>query len=297
VVDLLELGDVQGADIQIAAASKLAEALQRPIWLWWSSLLRCTRAQLVGDFDEAERLADATIELGRHGQAENAANAYAQAMFNIRREQGRLSEVEPAVRRFIDIYPMLQAWRAALALLLVELGRLDEARVEFETLAADELPRDANWLIGVTLLAEVCGALGDGARAEGLYALLEPYAGRNVVVGRAATCNGAASRLLGILAAAMREWERAEGHFISALAMHERMGAKPWVARTQLAYAEMLLTRRQRGDKARARELLADAVLIADALGMGVVAQRARDLVPAGAAGPGGAVAASGRRT
>ena len=33
VVDLLELGDVQGADIQIAAASKLAEALQRPIWL------------------------------------------------------------------------------------------------------------------------------------------------------------------------------------------------------------------------------------------------------------------------
>ena len=31
VVDLLELGDVQGADIQIAAASKLAEALQRPL--------------------------------------------------------------------------------------------------------------------------------------------------------------------------------------------------------------------------------------------------------------------------
>jgi hypothetical protein len=73
--------------------------------------------------------------------------------------------------------------------------------------------------------------------------------------------------------------------------MHERMGARPWVARTQLAYAEMLLTRRQRGDKARARELLADAVLTADALGMGVVAQRARALVPAGAAGPGGAVA------
>ena len=43
------------------------------------------------------------------------------------------------------------------------------------------------------------------------------------------------------------------GHFISALAMHEEMGAKPWVARTQLAYAEMLLARRQRGDKARAR--------------------------------------------
>jgi DNA-binding SARP family transcriptional activator len=292
VVDLLELGDVQGADIQIAAASKLAEALQRPIWLWWTALLRCTRAQLDGRFEDAEQIADEALEVGRHGQAENAVNAYWQAMFNIRREQGRLAEVEPSVRRFIDLYPMLKAWRAALALLLVELGRVDEARAEFSALGGDDMPRDANWLIGVTLLAEVCGALGDGERAEPLYTLLEPYAGRNVVVGRAATCNGAASRLLGTLAGAMRSWEVAEGHFIDALAMHEKMGARPWVARTQLAYAEMLLARRRRGDKARARDLLAEAVLTADALGMGVVAQRARDLVPAGAAGPGGAVAA-----
>jgi DNA-binding SARP family transcriptional activator len=288
VVDLLELGDVPGADVQIAAAIKLAEALQTPIWLWWTSLLRCTRAQLAGAFDEAERLAERTLEIGRQGQAENALNAYAQAMFNIRREQGRLAEVEPAVRGFIDLYPMLVAWRAALALLLVELGRADEARAEFERLAGDgfaNLPRDANWLIGVTLLAEVCGALGDGARAAELYAALAPYARRNVVVGRAATCNGSASRLLGILAAAMRSWELAEGHFIDALAMHERMGARPWVARTQLAYAEMLLGRRRRGDRARARGLLAEAAAIADELGMGVVAGRARELAPAATAG------------
>jgi tetratricopeptide (TPR) repeat protein len=294
VVDLLELGDVHGADIQITAASRLAEALQRPIWLWWTSLLHCTRAQLAGRFDDAERLANETLEIGRHGQAENAVNYYAQAMFNIRREQGRLDEVEPSVRRFIELYPALVAWRAALALLLVELGRTDEARDEFATLADagfDSIPRDANWLIAVTLLAEVCGALRDAVAAAALYGLLEPYAGRNVVVGRAATCNGSASRLLGILAAAMRDWDVAESHFADALAMHERMGARPWEARTQLAYGEMLLARRRRGDKARARELLASAVVTADALGMPVVAERARALVPAGAAGPGGRVA------
>ena len=103
--------------------------------------------------------------------------------------------------------------------------------------------------------------------------------------------HGAASRLLGVLAAAMGSWELAEGHFINALAMHERMGARPWLARTQLAYAERLPTRRRRGDKARARELLGAAVVMADALGMGVVTPHARDLVPAGAAGPGGAIA------
>jgi hypothetical protein len=75
----------------------------------------------------------------------------------------------------------------------------------------------------------------------------------------------------------MRSWELAEGHFIDAMTMHERMGARPWLARTQLAYAEMLLTRR-RGDRSRARELLADAVSTADALGMAVVAARARTL-------------------
>ena len=91
VVDLLEIGDMVGADVQIAAASKLADALHRPLWRWWTSLLRCTRAQIVGDFAAAERLADESLEIGRHGQAENAVNAYAQAIFNISREQGRLA--------------------------------------------------------------------------------------------------------------------------------------------------------------------------------------------------------------
>ena len=53
---------------------------------------------------------------------------YAQAIFNIRREQGRLAEIEDAVRRFIELYPAIPAWRAALTLLLLELGREDEAR-------------------------------------------------------------------------------------------------------------------------------------------------------------------------
>ena len=295
VVDLLELGDIQGADIQIAAASKLAEALHRPLYLWWTSGFRCARAQLAGRFDEAERLAGETLAIGQRGQAENAMHYYAQAIFTIRREQGRIEEVEDAVRRFIEIYPAVPAWRAALALLLAELGRVDEAHAELAAVFDVELPRDANWLIANTLLAEVCGMLRDGERAPELYERLLPYAGRNVVVGRASTCNGSASRLLGMLAVAMRRWDEADSHFADAMEMHERMGARPWKARTAVAWASMLLARRARGDKAHARELLAEAVLEADALGMAVVAEQARALVPAGPAGPGGAgVAAAG---
>jgi tetratricopeptide (TPR) repeat protein len=284
IIDLMELGDIQGVDVQIAAASKLAEALHRPIWLWWTSLFRGARAQLAGEFDEAERIAQETLAIGQQGQAENALHYYAQAMFNIRREQGRLAEVEGAVRGFIELYPNIPAWRSALALLLVELGRGDEARAEFERLAEggfSAFPRDANWLIAVTLLAEVCGALGDGPRAAELYQLLAPYAGRNVVVGRNATSYGGASRLLAVLAAARGDYELAERHFEEAQSLHARMGARPWEARTQVAYAEMLLQRRRDDDAARASELLADAILVADALGMVVLAERARALVPA----------------
>ena len=123
VVDLLELGDVDGADVQIEAASALAAVVQRPLYLWWTSLFRCTRAQLAGEFAEAERLAGETLAIGQRGHAENALHYYAMAMFNIRREQGRLGEVEDAVARFIEMYPAIPAWRCTQALLHVELGR------------------------------------------------------------------------------------------------------------------------------------------------------------------------------
>ena len=111
VVDLLELGDVAGADIQIEAAVALAAVVHRPLYLWWTSLFRCARAQLAGDFDAAERLAAETLAIGQRGHAENALHYYAMAMFNIRREQGRLAEVEDAVAQFIELYPAIPAWR------------------------------------------------------------------------------------------------------------------------------------------------------------------------------------------
>ena len=102
---------------------------------------------MAGDFDLSERLAQETLAIGQRGQAENALHYYAQSMFNIRREQGRLAEVEGAVRGFIELYPAIPAWRSALGLLLVELGRPEEARAEFERVAEggfSAFPRDAH---------------------------------------------------------------------------------------------------------------------------------------------------------
>ena len=129
-----------------------------------------------------------------------------------------------------------------LAALYDELGRELECASAFETLAADDfaaLPRDEEWLYGMTLLAPVCASLGDERRAELLYGLLAPYGDRNAL-SVPDVAAGSVARSLGVLAAATGRREEASGHYEDALAMNERIGALPWLARTRHDYGRML---------------------------------------------------------
>src|SRR5438046_4011029 len=113
-------------------------------------------------------------------QNENAAGSFGLQMFTLRREQGRLKELEPAVRYFVQQHSVAAAWRPGLALIYSELGRAEEARAEFEHLAQydfADLPRDALWMACMTYLVDICTFLGDRNRAASLYQLLLPYAG------------------------------------------------------------------------------------------------------------------------
>ena len=67
--------------------------------------------------------------------------------------------------------------------------------------------------------------------------------------------------------------------------MNAAMGARPLVARTQLGWAEALLARAEDDDVPRARALLAEAIVAADAHGLAAVAERARSFVDAGRSG------------
>ena len=79
---------------------------------------------------------------------------------------------------------------------------------------------------------------------------------------------GSVSRYLGLLATALERWDDAAGHFEEALALNERMGARPWLARTEDDYARMLLVRGRPGDDERARELRDQALATFSELGM-----------------------------
>jgi tetratricopeptide (TPR) repeat protein len=158
------------------------------------------RAVLAGRLADAERLIEEALQLGRPATP-NALLVYGVQLYGLRREQGRLDEIEPAIKAFAEEHAAMPAFRSGLALLCCQLGRLAEARTIFDELAArhfDQFPRDATWLNGMDELAQVCAALGDRERAAQLYARLAPYERHNVVIAFAEACEGSMGRYLGL---------------------------------------------------------------------------------------------------
>src|SRR5439155_23060050 len=172
-----------------------------------------------------------------------------------------------------------------LALLGLELGDEERARSALETLGADDfgaIPRGTEWMLALCLLVEVAAAFGDVERSDVLYELLVPY-GDLVVIDPHEFGTGSAARTLGVAATTAGRFERAERHFQDALAFNERIGARPWRARTEEDYARMLLARNGPGDSDRAGELLKDALATYGELGMDSRAARAAALAQAAA--------------
>jgi DNA-binding SARP family transcriptional activator/tetratricopeptide (TPR) repeat protein len=280
VVDLLERGDRDAVDAQMEAFKAGADRLRQPLFEWNVLLWEAMRALLGGSLDRADQLAAQALAAGGPAEAVTATQYYAIQLLAIRREQGRMGELEHAARRLVADNPSRPAWRAALANLLCEEGRLPEAEEEFERLAAhdfEDVPRDLDWIIAMTLLSDVCADLGDPRRAALLYAMLEPYAEVNVVIGFAAVCLGSAASFLGKLAATMGEPELAAEHFERALAANDELPAPGCLAHTQVDYARAILSFAE-GPDARADELLEAAGLAAAERGLGAVARRVEQL-------------------
>jgi class 3 adenylate cyclase/DNA-binding CsgD family transcriptional regulator/DNA-binding transcriptional ArsR family regulator len=273
---LIEMGDIRAVDDAIAAYVQSVDKLQQPAYFYFITAYRTMRALLAGDFEAAEQLTLHVLTLGQQVEVESVEGIFGLLMFTLRREQGRLKEVEPALKHFMKQHGAAAAWRPGLALIYREFGRQREARREFEVLAQHDfadLPRDTLWVGCMVYLTEVCAFLGDAARAAILYALLRPYAGRAIYSG-GAVCYGAASRYLGLLATTMAYWDEAERHFKDAMAMNTGMEARPWLAHTQHDYAAMLLTRNRPGDGDTATALFDEALRTARELGMRALEDR-----------------------
>jgi tetratricopeptide (TPR) repeat protein len=238
VVDLLEHGDLDSVDAQVDAFERLAKQVGQPLYDWQAAVWRAMRALLSGNVENAERLAEQALATGARAEPVSAGQYYAAQLLEIRREQGRMGELEPALRQLVEQYPNRFAYRAALGTLLAETGRPEEARDEVAPLTPAEVPEDVDWLLTMTLLADVYASLGDSGRSVELYELLLPYEAVNVVIGFAASCDGPVARVLGRLAAVIGKPSEAAGHFDRALEMAERLRAPLLKARIEVNRAE-----------------------------------------------------------
>ena len=242
VIALMELAVLERVDAEVAAMAMLAEELRQPAQLWYVAATRANLALLTGQFDEAEGLISRALELGRHAMSRDATLSSRLQLFLLRREQGRLAEIEEMIRQSIQEYSTRPVFRCALVLLLCDLGREDDARAALEQIAAGafgDIPIDNDWLFCMSFLADASERLGATDHAATLYDLLLPHAGRNASNADEISL-GSVSRSLGNAAAAQARWDEAVRHFEAALDSNARMGARPWHARTRCDYARML---------------------------------------------------------
>jgi DNA-binding SARP family transcriptional activator len=279
---LMLVGDLDGVDAELQAMERLAGELRQPAQLWAHSLTRTMRVLFAGRFEEAEASLEWNRELGHRAQTPDVTytGARLQQLFVLRREQGRLDEVEAPLARYVEEYPELVVFRCALAALWCDLGRRAEAHDLLEQLASDgfaNLPGRQEWFFGAGLLAEVCAQLDDRPHAAALYDLLLPYAGCNLL-NWVEVCAGSVSRYLGLLATTMSRWQDAEHHFQAAIEMDRHTGGRPWLAHTQADYGRMLLGRGTPHDREQARDLIQSACATYDQLGMHTHAARASAL-------------------
>jgi DNA-binding SARP family transcriptional activator len=275
-VDLLESGDLAGVDAQIEAFTAGAQELRQPLFLWNAAVWRAMRALLAGQLERADALATEALSSGIRPEGITAPIYYAIQLLAIRREQLRMSELETSLRDLIASNPVRPAWRAALAALLCETDRWEQAAEELEVLAAQgfaDIPPDGDWMIAMTLLADVATELGDAERAARLYELLLPYGRGNVVIGLGAVCLGASARYLGRLATTMGEEAEAVQLLERAIERNTLLKAPILIAHSQLDYAVALHGGRQ------ARALIEAAQRAARELDLPLVARRAEQLI------------------
>jgi class 3 adenylate cyclase/tetratricopeptide (TPR) repeat protein len=276
-----EAADRAEEDRGLAREQEVARRLRQPMMRWIAAFVRGKRALRDGDVTAAEALATEALQIGNDTGQPDALLSYGVQLTWIRWHQGRLLELLPLASRMAIDMPAIPGLRATLARACLDAGDEEQARSLLDEAAADgfRFPWDLTWLIGMVSFAEVAGRLGDAGAAELLYGLLEPWHGQIATAG--AVDDSVVDHYLGTLASLLGRYDRAEGHFATALEVHRRLPAPFHVARTQLEWARMLLRRAEPGDGRQARQLLDEVLAAAGRHGYALVEQLAHGLLRA----------------
>ena len=279
--EFLERGDVPALDRELEAYVTLSDQLRMPHHQWHAPAFRAMRAMLDGDLEGSERLAEQARDAGERAEQPLAAQFYGIQLISLRRLQGRAEELLPSVRRLVEQFPAIPAWRTARASLAATAGDDEEALLELERLSAGQcaaIPKDINWLPAVALMGEAAAIVRDHRLSELLYGEMLDYEGHVLVVGRAAASNGPVSRVLGLLAWARGRHDDAVRHLEAGIEQSRRMGDRPFTALARAELGRVLLEMGGDQRRERALELLGESLSAARQMGARAIVDFALEL-------------------
>ncbi|MGQ0434367.1 MAG: AAA family ATPase [Microthrixaceae bacterium] len=275
----MEAGDLEAFDACVAEVGAIAARTGLP-WNREQVLMRqAWRHVLAGEHTEALACNEEFLRIGSvWGNRPTLLSAYASILMRIRLEQGELDQIVDVLRQAADENPMTTAWSRALMVVHLELGHIEEAAGLFATDEATgfDAPLDIVWLSSMAYLADCACDLHRPEAGAILYERLAPYGDRFVFTH--SSDKGAVARSLGRLATLLGRYDEAAAHLAAALAMHERMRAPYWTARTSLDLAALYLARQGAGDVEAARAALASVTEAIDTYGYSGLGWRLSEL-------------------
>jgi tetratricopeptide (TPR) repeat protein len=270
--DYLTLGDMKSVDAAITTAEALAAKTRQPLFRWYCTAVRATRAVLAGDFVLAERLANEALRFGAYIGEEAAYHVYCCHASLIWSWQGRLAQLEPLLRDISLRYPALASWRAMLATVEVRLGRVDHARAVLAELVGDDLRTirsEPFVLAAFAPVTNLCALVGDASQARPLYEALLPYADQHGIVSVGMSHHGPMARYLGMLALLLPDHALAVKHFEHALRMAEQIASPPFIGAISHQLGVVLEMSERPLDQDRACTLFSRATGIAESHKLG----------------------------
>ena len=173
----IETADLDRAESGLETCRRVTDEARLAIHQWITAFTAVGHAYRGGDLDEAERLANQSLEIGAAAGEPDALFYFGVQLFFLRRDQGRLAEIDDATQEAVAGLPGVRAVGAMEMLLHLDLGRVELAREALVRLRGDgfdTLPEDQARASALFAASEACLHLEERDIAAELFVALEP---------------------------------------------------------------------------------------------------------------------------
>lgn len=264
------IGNLREAKQYAAAFLSAAEKLRDSFWLSGALWRNAASAYFEGDWQIARDFSDRGFEVS----PTDSRNLLTRILLEY--ETGNFKAGEEYLERLLDVKRLTPPGpsfpHVATALVIAATARItgEDDRIKFAKDAAETAlsSREGDARLALGLIAVL---RGDVALAQEHYPGIEPI--RGLIT---ATISG--DRILGLLACSMGNLDQAQQHFEDASAFCRNGGYRPELAWTCYDYSDTLVRRGAAGDRAKAKSLLDESLIISTELGMRPLMERVATL-------------------